>query len=184
MDKDPAVEPELDAFSRILPLPYRIAVILVLGESHTFPKPAMPIDLYISRRLGMGRQSSLPVCHQDREQTTAQSKANTLANRAPGCRSACEIPCSNFFYYSSPLSEDIQTGDCYYFAPGCFYPSFLGHHAWTAVSDPRLGYSPSVVPLPPRDLLPPAVSTPLKNRPVQISLDLETCQHWRNCRSK
>ncbi|KAM0802530.1 EXS family-domain-containing protein [Usnea florida] len=31
MDKDPAVEPELDTFSRILPLPYRIAVILVLG---------------------------------------------------------------------------------------------------------------------------------------------------------
>ena len=36
MDKDPAVEPELDAFSRILPLPYRIAVILVLGDSHSF----------------------------------------------------------------------------------------------------------------------------------------------------
>ncbi|KAF2809923.1 EXS-domain-containing protein [Mytilinidion resinicola] len=31
MDGDPAVEPELDAFSRILPLPYRVALIIVLG---------------------------------------------------------------------------------------------------------------------------------------------------------
>jgi len=31
MDRDPNVEPELDTFSRVLPLPYRIAVIIVLG---------------------------------------------------------------------------------------------------------------------------------------------------------
>ena len=31
MDGDPTVEPLLDTFSLILPLPYRIAVILVLG---------------------------------------------------------------------------------------------------------------------------------------------------------
>ena len=36
MDEDPAVEPELDAFSLILPLPYRIAVIFVLGKCHSF----------------------------------------------------------------------------------------------------------------------------------------------------
>ena len=31
MDGDPAVEPELDGFSRVLPLPYRVALIIVLG---------------------------------------------------------------------------------------------------------------------------------------------------------
>ena len=31
MDGDPAVEPELDTFSLYLPLPYRVAFILVLG---------------------------------------------------------------------------------------------------------------------------------------------------------
>ena len=31
MEADPTVEPELDGFSLILPLPYRIAVIFVLG---------------------------------------------------------------------------------------------------------------------------------------------------------
>jgi hypothetical protein len=31
MDGDPAVEPELDAFGLILPLPYRVAITLVLG---------------------------------------------------------------------------------------------------------------------------------------------------------
>lgn len=33
MDGDPAVEPELDTFSLYLPLPYRVAFILVLGIS-------------------------------------------------------------------------------------------------------------------------------------------------------
>lgn len=31
MDGDPAVEPELDTFSLIFPLPYRVAIIIVLG---------------------------------------------------------------------------------------------------------------------------------------------------------
>jgi hypothetical protein len=33
MDGDPAVEPELDSFSLTLPLPYRVALIVVLGIS-------------------------------------------------------------------------------------------------------------------------------------------------------
>lgn len=33
MDGDPAVEPELDSFSLLLPLPYRVALIIVLGNS-------------------------------------------------------------------------------------------------------------------------------------------------------
>ena len=32
MDGDPAVEPELDSFSLVLPLPYRIVVIIICGE--------------------------------------------------------------------------------------------------------------------------------------------------------
>lgn len=31
MDGDPAVEPEVDSFSLVLPLPYRVAIIIVLG---------------------------------------------------------------------------------------------------------------------------------------------------------
>lgn len=31
MDGDPAVEPELDSFSLTFPLPYRVALIVVLG---------------------------------------------------------------------------------------------------------------------------------------------------------
>ncbi|EUC41177.1 hypothetical protein COCMIDRAFT_106872 [Bipolaris oryzae ATCC 44560] len=31
MDGDPAIEPEIDGFTRILPLPYRVALIIVLG---------------------------------------------------------------------------------------------------------------------------------------------------------
>jgi hypothetical protein len=32
MDGDPAVEPELDSFSLTLPLPYRVAIAIVLGS--------------------------------------------------------------------------------------------------------------------------------------------------------
>jgi len=32
MDDDPTVEPALDAFSLFLPLPYRVAIIIVLGN--------------------------------------------------------------------------------------------------------------------------------------------------------
>lgn len=39
MDGDPAVEPELDTFSLILPLPYRVAVILVLGMADVNATP-------------------------------------------------------------------------------------------------------------------------------------------------
>jgi len=31
MDGDPSVEPEVDSFSLVLPLPYRVAIILVCG---------------------------------------------------------------------------------------------------------------------------------------------------------
>lgn len=31
MDGDPAVESEIDSFSLVLPLPYRVAIIIVLG---------------------------------------------------------------------------------------------------------------------------------------------------------
>jgi len=33
MDGDPTVEPQLDSFSLFLPLPFRVAVIIVLGMS-------------------------------------------------------------------------------------------------------------------------------------------------------
>ncbi len=35
MDGDVAVEPEVDSFSLFLPLPYRVAIIIVLGTSQT-----------------------------------------------------------------------------------------------------------------------------------------------------
>jgi hypothetical protein len=38
MDGDPSVEPELDSFSLTLPLPYRVALVVVLGiSSSTLP---------------------------------------------------------------------------------------------------------------------------------------------------
>lgn len=42
MDGDPAVEPELDTLSLILPLPYRVAIILVLGMAEAILPPTSP----------------------------------------------------------------------------------------------------------------------------------------------
>jgi hypothetical protein len=36
MDGDPSVEPELDSFSLFLPLPYRVALIIVLGRLSSY----------------------------------------------------------------------------------------------------------------------------------------------------
>ena len=41
MDGDPAVEPELDGFSRVLPLPYRVALIIVMGMSRSTISPTL-----------------------------------------------------------------------------------------------------------------------------------------------
>ena len=42
MDGDPAVEPALDGFSRVLPLPYRVALIIVLGMHAETRLPPLP----------------------------------------------------------------------------------------------------------------------------------------------
>ena len=39
MDGDPAVEPQLDSFSLTFPLPYRVAFIVVAGESALERRP-------------------------------------------------------------------------------------------------------------------------------------------------
>ena len=59
MDGDPAVEPELDGFSRVLPLPYRVALIIVLGMSAIFELPYNPLLTFNYRHLGMGSQPTL-----------------------------------------------------------------------------------------------------------------------------
>ena len=42
MDGDPSVEPEIDGFSRVLPLPYRVALIIVLGTILSHPSHTKP----------------------------------------------------------------------------------------------------------------------------------------------
>ena len=68
MDGDPAVEPELDAFSLILPLPYRIAVIIILGNSRLTYPFKLPVLNSRARNMGVGRQSAMPFYPQDRTQ--------------------------------------------------------------------------------------------------------------------
>ena len=54
MDGDPAVEPELDAFSLYLPLPYRVAFILVLGRMSSTLPHCHDLRLTISQVFGLG----------------------------------------------------------------------------------------------------------------------------------
>lgn len=59
MEGDPAVEPQLDSFSLTLPLPYRVALIVVLGLASY--SSFLVRRLIICRSLGMGRKSTLSV---------------------------------------------------------------------------------------------------------------------------
>lgn len=60
MDGDPAIDSELDTFSLCLPLPYRIAVIFVLGMNKLCALPfSSSVRLIYFRSLGLGPQSSL-----------------------------------------------------------------------------------------------------------------------------
>jgi hypothetical protein len=43
MDGDPSVEPALDAFSITLPLPYRVAITVVLGMDWSYRRKEMVI---------------------------------------------------------------------------------------------------------------------------------------------
>lgn len=70
MDGDPAVENELDTFSVILPLPYRIAFIFVLGLYHLARKrEAWPLTPF--RSLGMGFEPAVSQLPQDRKSLRA-----------------------------------------------------------------------------------------------------------------
>lgn len=44
MDGDPTVEPEMEGFSRVLPLPYRVALIIVLGMFACYPAASKPTN--------------------------------------------------------------------------------------------------------------------------------------------
>jgi hypothetical protein len=61
MDGDPAVEPEVDSFSLVLPLPFRVAIILVLGTQ-------IEIVCHVadsSRCMGLGLELALLACCQN-----------------------------------------------------------------------------------------------------------------------
>jgi hypothetical protein len=57
MDGDAGLESELDRFSRVLPLPYRVAIILVAGTTHE--RCGFDWITKFGRRLGLGCQPSL-----------------------------------------------------------------------------------------------------------------------------
>jgi hypothetical protein len=58
MDGDAGIEVEVDRFNRILPLPYRVAILLVAGKLYDFR--AFETNSELGRRLGLGREPSLP----------------------------------------------------------------------------------------------------------------------------
>ena len=64
MDGDSLVEPELDAFSLFLPLPYRVAIILVLGMSSL---KVLQFVVTSCRYMGVGAEPTLSFSSKDCE---------------------------------------------------------------------------------------------------------------------
>ena len=162
MDGDPAVEPELDTFSLILPLPYRIAVIFVLGVW------AWGVNLHylslikIVRHIvfldtvlltGMtGRFSAhqifQPVCYD----TSGPS----------ACLQARRDRDSSSHWFTSPL---------------------LAYHSWLGLSGCRMGHLASIHTPHSGPPIHSSSAAPLHRWQISFSLNPEACQHWWHRRS-
>ena len=147
MDGDPAVEPELDGFSRVLPLPYRVALIIVLGMSALALSIGVPLPTHSRRYMGMGTQPALSLPYSHRR-TVSHPLPFTLLS-APITAPPLLLP-----HRDHPLGPSRP-----------FPPPFLGPHQWQPHRHRSMGNPPKPIPPRPRGGLHRAPSLRLARRP-------------------
>ena len=160
MDGDPAVEPVIDGFSRVLPLPYRVALIIVLGTPPTLLTPFHQLTA-TPRHMGMGSQPPLPDPHKNRR---------PIPNPLPGPRLPTPPPAPSLLLPDRNLPLH----------PTCPLPvPFLEPHARLAERHRRLGNHTKPLPAHPRNNLRRAAPVRLAHRPLpHVSHTQEDIHRW------
>lgn len=180
MDGDPAVEPLLDTFSRILPLPYRVALIIVLGKSS--PIASIPSS-YSShaevpktqkksltrkhhRYMGLGPKPALPLPHK---------------NRRP---SSNPLPIAQLAYPPLPPPLLLPHRHLPNPPPPHLPPLLLGRNLrLRPLLHPPLVPPPKPLPTPPSRRFHRAAPLPQSLRPLPHFIDPQAHKHRRHRRS-
>ena len=182
MDGDPAVDSQLDTFSLYFPLPYRIAIILVLGTENSCACPVVTLATnWAARRLGLGSESSLFSSIEHRILDLPQS-TECMTKNASGPSNTHQISHQSIPSGCAGTSANLQTRDNYYHTANCLDPSLLAHNSWLTNAGSYLGYPPAVLPLLARRPLSHPLSASFAHGSILVSLYLEAHQYWTHSR--
>ncbi|EFY85820.1 protein-ER retention protein (Erd1), putative [Metarhizium acridum CQMa 102] len=164
MDGDPAVEPELDAFSLVFPLPYRVGFIATLGQ-FLVSRPERASESYkelnqtkTPSRLGMGPQPALLVPGQSRRPGVDTLPGPLLA--APHTAPLLDVPPRD-----RPLGPLRRV-----------HGALLAVHAGGGVARNRLRLDTHDVPRRHRRRLPGPAEEPAQRREAAVPRDAEARQ--------
>lgn len=182
MDGDPGVEPALDGISLILPLPYRVAIILVAGKKHAIHYRPKRTFSNILQAFGRG----VPTCNIS---ILPELYCLPLFHYCPmlimvqGRSCAHQIPFSSRFTepltsrVSLPLRYSPHRTTCVLLTP------FLGNHTSIHSSCDCLGDIASVVPADAGPRLRAPLPKTITQRTIPVSVDTEADQYRGASRS-
>ena len=181
MDGDPAVESEVDGFSRFLPLPYRVAIILVAGTRR--PLNITAVRLTVSRNLGLGCQLALPAPCQDRPSQHAPPVNHRFADGVIGRPNTHPIPFKTDTSSSTSPCLHIQPCHTRHPSAATLTRFILAHNTRIRPLSAFMANPSAVISLFPCNQYVIAHSAPLQSRSVPVSQNSGKDQYWRDCRS-
>lgn len=181
MEEDSAGEPSLDRFSLLLPLPYRVSLILVLGSASRCAEPCAGPQLTSYRCLGMGCQPSVPLLSEDCTHGLLSSSSWMLMLRT-GCACSHSLPSPSLVGCSVSLSCYLPPCDPPYRVPSGFDSDLLDTHSRSAGLSPNARASPAVIYSLFSCIISTATSEALSPGTLLVPLNFKARQCWRSCR--
>jgi hypothetical protein len=175
MDGDPGVEPELDAFSLILPLPYRVAIILVAGEPSCADAVALKKLLTSAGVWAWGL--NLQYLDFVRIVRRLHSDGCAALTFVLGCSCAYKIPFSPDF--TPCLSPRLNLPLCRFphRTPALLIVTLLDDNAWFFSCCGILGVPTGALPTFPGALLCTTLSTTVTQRKISLPVHTKASQH-------
>jgi hypothetical protein len=176
MDGDPGVESEVDSFSLVLPLPFRVAIILVLGRMLVFHEAQG--SLTSNRSMGLGSESALSLPTQDCMWTDDCVRSDQLT--CLGRSGAHSLSSTSYStpHVAPPLNVSI--GNLRYRPISCISPALLDHYSRQSGQGLGLSVDTAALPHLPRREHCHSFASPLSIRPITIRGDSEAHKYRQN----